>query len=110
MNVPHRVHNLKIVVNGITFNRIVIGTHYEEKHKASMNDGIILGLVKNLNGRNFLPEAISESGFKYFVNDPWSFDGKWYRLIWLIPPDESYLGVRNAFRRKNGNKKNKLAQ
>jgi len=99
-----RSYKLSIVVNNIRFNRILIDAHYETKHKMSMSDGIILGLVKGLENRIFLPETISESGFRYFVNDPWEFDGKWYRLIWLIPPDESFLGVRNAFRRKNVSK------
>lgn len=100
-----REHKASIMVNGILFTRLVIDTHYEKKHKATINDKIILGLAQALYGRYFLPEAVSESGFKYFVNDPWPFNDKWYRLIWLIPPDNSYIGVLNAFRRKNGKTK-----
>ncbi|MES2801708.1 MAG: hypothetical protein V4654_04400 [Bdellovibrionota bacterium] len=105
-NKQRREYQLRIVVNGVLFDRIVIDTHYEKKHKVSINDEIVLGLVQGLYGHSFLPEVVSESGFKYFSNDPWPFDGKWYRLIWLIPPDETYIGVLNAFRRKNGKAKN----
>ena len=78
--------------------QVMIDTHYEEKHKASMSDEIILGLVMELNRRNFLLEAMDSSGRNFFVNEPWLFKNKWYRLVWFIPKDESYLGVRNAFR------------
>ncbi|WP_409477822.1 hypothetical protein [Pseudobdellovibrio sp. HCB154] len=100
-----REHKASIMVNGILFTRVVIDTHYEKKHKATMNDKIILGLIQALYGRSFLPETVSTSGFKYFVNDPWPLNDKWYRLIWLIPPDHSYIGILNAFRRKNGKTK-----
>lgn len=101
-----REYKASIIINGILFTRVVIDSHYENKHKASMNGQIILGLVQTMYGRSFLPETISESGFKYFANDPWPYSGKWYRLVWLIPPCESYIGVLNAFRRKNGKAKN----
>ena len=100
-----RTHKACVIVNGLLFTRVVIDSHYEKKHKATMNDQIILGLVQAMHGRSFLPETTSESGFKYFVNDPWVYNGKWYRLIWLMPPCESYIGVLNAFRRKSGKAK-----
>lgn len=105
-NAQRREHQLRVIVNGTLFDRVVIDTHYEKKHKTTINDKVILGLVQAMYGQNFLPETVSESGFKYFTNDPWPLDGKWYRLIWLILPDESYIGVLNAFRRKNGKAKN----
>ncbi len=77
------------------------------KHKSSMNDEIILELVKALNLRTFLPTAISESGKKFFVNEPWSYKGKPYRLIWFIPKDKGFLGVRNAFRSRMRSKHGK---
>lgn len=89
-------------MNGLTFRQVVISTHFERKHKASMNDHLILGLVQQLHQQRFLPDAVDEAGFRYFVADPLILNGKAYRLVWLIPPDRSYLGVRNAFRRKNG--------
>lgn len=97
-SVQHRTNHLRIIVNGISFNEVLIDTHYELKHKASINDEIILGLVQGLDKGTFLPEKISPSGHKFFVNEPWPYKGKWYRLVWFIPQDESYLGIRNAFR------------
>lgn len=104
-NEKRREYKASAIINGILFTRVVIDTHYEKKHKTTMNDKIILGLIQAMYGRSFLPETVSESGFKYFVNDPWPYNDKWYRLVWLIPPDESYIGVLNAFRRKNGKTK-----
>jgi hypothetical protein len=89
-----------VVVNGLTFRQVVISTHFERKHKASMND--LLDLVQQLHGQRFLPDTVDETGFQYFVADPLIVNGKPYRLVWLIPPDQSYLGVRNAFRRTHG--------
>ncbi len=66
----YRIHNLRISVNGISFEEVWIDVHYEEKHKSSMNDEIILELIKALNLRTFLPTAVSESGKKFFVNEP----------------------------------------
>ncbi len=38
------------------------------------------------------------SGYKFYEADG-KYNGKAYRLILVIPPDGSYLGVRNAYRR-----------
>jgi hypothetical protein len=97
-----RLYPTWIVVNGLTFRQVAISTHYERKHKASINDHLILELIQLLHHRRFLPSAVDESGFQYFVTDPLVLNAKPYRLVWLIPPDQSYLGVRNAFRRKHG--------
>jgi hypothetical protein len=95
----YRVHEFKVTVNGIVFIKVTIDTHFEKKHKAIINDEVILELVRLLDHKTFRPDSVTETGFKYFVNEDWIWDGKPYRLIWFIPPDESYLGVRNAFRR-----------
>jgi len=97
----YRIHEFQVTVNGISFNRVRIDTHYEEKHKAVINDEIILELVKLLDHGYFMHVDIDEDGFKYFVNDDWYLNGKPYRLVWGIPQDEVYLGVRNAFRRRS---------
>lgn len=60
--------------------------------------------VQNLNGGIFTPIAIDKDGFKYFKTEPMFYNGKPYRLVWLIDPDETYIGVVNCFRRKRKTK------
>ena len=67
-----------------------------------MNDALVLELVKTLNGRTYEFEKQSPSGWEIYCIDPLLFDGKAYRLIWCLHPDESSVGVINAFRRSHG--------
>jgi hypothetical protein len=95
-----------MVVNGRLFRRVVIDSHYETKHRASVDDTVILGLVQALDGKDFEPETSGATGFQYFTLDPWYFAGKAYRLVWLIPPGNAdFIGVINAFRRRDGRTK-----
>ncbi len=86
------------VNNNRTLNEVVIDPHCEAKHFSSMNDQIILDLVKQLDGRVFEPDVI-EGPFSYFVTDKVKLAGKFYKLIWLLEDDAMYIGVINAFRR-----------
>ncbi len=86
------------VTSNRTLHKVVIDPHFEAKHFASMNDQIILDLVKQLDGRVFEPDAI-ESAFSYFVTDKVKLAGKFYKLIWLLEDDAMYIGVISAFRR-----------
>lgn len=45
-----RKHKANVIVNGILFTQVVIDPHYEKRHKATMNDKIILGLVLAMYG------------------------------------------------------------
>ena len=48
--------NKIMVVNNLEFEEIVIDLHYEEKHGSYMNDGKILAIAKQLDGRSgFIP-------------------------------------------------------
>ena len=47
-----REYLLRIEINGRKLNKVIIDSHYEQKHADSMNDVLILELVKTLNGRN----------------------------------------------------------
>jgi len=85
-----------ITVNRITINKVVIDSHYEEKHSADINDVLIIELVKQLNGRIEAPEVVDEE-FSYFVT-LLSRSAKQYRLIWLLEENEIYVGVINAYR------------
>jgi hypothetical protein len=66
-----------------------------------MNDQLILKLVKTLDGTEQRPESVTASGFEIYVTEPIYDEEKPYRLVWTLHPEEDYLGVVNAFRRKN---------
>jgi hypothetical protein len=93
-----RDYPILITVNHRKIFRVVIDTHYEEKHKDSIDDQIILQLVEMLDNQVFDAEA-EKDGFKYFKTEPLEINGLKYRLIWLLENDEIYIGVVNAFRR-----------
>ncbi len=92
-----RRHDFVVEVNGTHFSEIWIDPHYEEKHGELMTDELILRLVTLLDQRDYEPEQVS-NGFEWFVTD-FDLDDKPYRIVWLLPPDKKYLGVRTAFRR-----------
>ena len=93
-----RDYPISIKVNNKAIARVVIDSHYEAKHKDSVDDQIILKLVKLLDGKTFTPEA-EKDGFLYFKTDPLTLDGLSYRLIWRLEGSEIYIGVINTFRR-----------
>jgi hypothetical protein len=53
-----------ILINDVRIVEVMIDSHYEEKHQASMNDELILNLVKELNGRRQLPDTSTDQ-FSY---------------------------------------------
>lgn len=57
----------QIVVNDRLFRRVIIDTHYEKKHRESVDDSIVLGLVQALDGKYFEPE---EWGRQVFDTSP----------------------------------------
>jgi hypothetical protein len=75
-------YSISITVNEILITKVIIDTHYEAKHSESINDDIILSLVKTLDGQNF--EADDEKPpYSYFVTDNILLNDKAYKLIWL---------------------------
>lgn len=93
-----RVYESRLFINGTWFCEVWIDTHYEEKHSKSINDELILEMLGLLNYERYLPQVIRKDGYQFYTTDL-VLNGKAYRLIWVIPPDESYVGVRNAYRR-----------
>ena len=87
-----------VTVNGITVVQVVIDTHYEEKHRKSISDGLILRLIQKLDGRRELPEA-KRGRYSYFATLV-ELDEKFYRLIWLLEDHAIYVGVVNVYRDK----------
>ena len=64
-----RSYPIQISVNGRKIDEIVIDAHYEVKHSESINDDLVIDLVKLLDGKFYEPTATKE-GFQYFVADP----------------------------------------
>jgi hypothetical protein len=96
-----RVYPLQLSINGRRLERVVIDPHFEKKHSSSVTDEIVLALVRRLDGKTFLPVDADEDGFQYFVNDQIAVDRKFYKLIWLLHEEELFVGIVNAYRRKN---------
>jgi hypothetical protein len=51
-----REYSISITVNEIFISKVIIDPHYEEKHAESINDDIIIELVKTLDGKYFDPD------------------------------------------------------
>jgi hypothetical protein len=85
-----------IVVNDLLINEVVIDGHYREKHGSYIDDNKILEIVRRLDGRKQLPDT-EVGGFSYFAS-LLEYQGKRYRLVWLLEKQTIYLGVINAYR------------
>jgi len=83
---------------------VVVDSHYELKHANSINDRIILTLIQSIDGIEAEAIDVDEEGFEYFVSFPLFFEGKAYKLVWILHPNENFIGVINCYRRKYGNK------
>jgi hypothetical protein len=92
-----REYDISIVFNETEIKKVIIDSHFELKHAESINDEIILDLVKQLDGLVRIPESITFP-FSYF-SEELELNGKLYRLIWLLEDEELYIGVVNAHRR-----------
>lgn len=93
-----REYPIRLIFNEILITKVVIDTHYEKKHSASISDQIILDLVKQLDGKVIFPETFA-APYSYFKQDRMELNGKFYRLIWLLEENQIYIGVVNAHRR-----------
>lgn len=83
-------------MNDIKIVQVVIDSHYEEKHSASMSDQLILDLVNDLDGRFEVPET-KDGRYSYFATLI-ELRKKQYRLIWLLEDHAIYIGIVNAYR------------
>ena len=92
-----RLYATQVSFDGKHFSEVWIDPHYEEKHSRSISDELILALLQKIGDKPVDPDAESAS-FRYYVVDI-DYRAKLYRLILVRPADDSYLGVRNAYRR-----------
>ncbi len=97
-------YELKVYINGIWFHDVLIDSHVTERHGDSIDDQLVFRLVGLLHMKFYKSDDTDENGFEYFVNSELYLDGKPYRMVWLVPPDRSYIGVRTAFRRRSHGK------
>ena len=88
---------LKITINGRNLSHVIIDQHYRVKHGQSMNDDVILDLVKTLDGKKFPPDRVHGEN-EYFTVEPVFRLEKPYRVILVLCLTDDYLGVVNAFR------------
>lgn len=92
-----RTYNVSLTVNGRLITEVIIDPHYEEKHP-DVSDQLILELVKELDGNEYLPDALQED-WECFTLDRLEHNGKLYRLVWCMQAHALFIGVINAFRR-----------
>ena len=94
-----REYAVHLTVNKRKISKVVIDPHYELKHSQSVDDSLIVKLVKKLDGGEFEPDE-EVDGFEYYVSDGLELSGKRYKLVWLLEKNEIYIGIVNAYRRK----------
>ncbi len=95
---------LNVFVNETWFHEVLIDSHVLERHGESMTTHLVLKLVSRLHLNDYKADNLDNRGFSYFVTDNLILDNKSYRMVWLIPPESNYIGVRTAFRRTYGKK------
>ena len=92
-----REFEVDIMFNDTRIKKVIIDPHYEKKHASSMNDALILQLVQKIDGLLIYAELIKWP-YGYFSEEI-RFNGKLYKLIWLLEDQQNYIGVINAYRR-----------
>ncbi len=97
-----RSYSANLMINSRRIRHVVIDSHYEAKHGATVNDEIILTLTASLDGGVLTPGSIDDEGFAYFATGPHFYNGNPFRLIWVLPPSGSYIGIVNCYRRRHG--------
>ena len=87
------------MLNGRSLSRVIIDQHYREKHLESINDLLIIELLKTLDGENF-PIDSRKAEFEFFKAEPVLWQKKPYRLVLVLSNSDDFVGVINAFRVK----------
>lgn len=99
-----RAYTIKAIsINSIRVSEVIIDPHFEERHSNTIDDKLILKLVRKLDGRFEVPDSVSEP-YSYFVTLI-ELDSKQFRLIWLLEDEAIYIGVVNIYRDARKEKK-----
>jgi hypothetical protein len=77
-------------------NEVIIDDHYRMKHSDSIDDRLILELMQLLNGGEFEPNETNPP-YEYFASLI-RFEGKQYRLVWLLENYSLQIGIINCYR------------
>jgi hypothetical protein len=94
------VYRKNLIFNNRPFSRVVISQHYKVKH-GDLDDRRILELVQTVAGQVFDVDCVRlEDGivYEFVVVEQVVWQKRFYRLIFVVPDTEDYLGVVNAFR------------
>ena len=78
-----------IYVNRRIISEVIIDPHYEVAHSESINDELILELVKELSGIIQAPDS-RDGNFSYYKTFV-DYQDKRYRLIWLMEAETIYI-------------------
>lgn len=94
-----------MVVNNKEVNKIIISSHYEEKHRSYMNDEKILRIAKQLDKRDdFIPKLQGKlpngTEWQSFFWEPFGDQDKAHRLVWYWEIDKPHLWILHCLRRK----------
>jgi len=93
---------IHLVFNEKIYSRVIIDQHYKISHP-DMSDELIIEILKSLIFEDIrLDSEVGEYG--YYKVDPAYLNSLPYRLIIVIPKDDKYIGVINAFRIKRKKK------
>jgi hypothetical protein len=92
-----RSYKMRLLINGRPIEDVVIDPHHEIKHP-DIDDELIVGIVKRLNGKEFQPEA-RQGEWEFYLLGRIGYRGKLYRLVWCLQDASPLLGVINCFRR-----------
>ena len=56
LTISRTEYSIKLIINGRKITKVIIDTHYKEKHGDTIDDQLILELVRLIDGERFEPE------------------------------------------------------
>ncbi|PIR21674.1 MAG: hypothetical protein COV44_11915 [Deltaproteobacteria bacterium CG11_big_fil_rev_8_21_14_0_20_45_16] len=94
-----RIYRLAVWFNGYRFKEVIVDPHYEQKHQGSIDDELILELIRiYVNREEILPGSV-KGEYSYFALHL-VHQLKSYRLVFCTAEDLDQFIVINCFRTK----------